>query len=242
MITIEQRLNFYKELFYKEVDRRKDFNNSIIVPITLLTGVFSIIFYLISAYKFLNWVFWDYCFIVLFTLSTIFFIICAYYTIKFYSNIDSGFKTIELPRPDEIEEYRKKLWLFHDKVDVANEAFNTWLIEQYITATVNYQTNNDLKATHFFQFKKYFFYGLIILFLSGVLFIQNILANRKDNDENLNLHIEFRVQEKKNIFLSVDTTISVKNDSLNLILKDEGNRKKRPSQGRGVSKPNTSTK
>ncbi|GGD68443.1 hypothetical protein GCM10011514_35680 [Emticicia aquatilis] len=216
MITLEQRQNFYKELFYKEVDRRKDFNNSIVVPITLLTGVFSIIFYLISAYKFINWVFIDYCFIVLFSFSTIFFIICAYYTVKFYSNIDSGFKTIELPRPDEIEEYRKELWLFHDKADVANEAFNTWLIEQYITATVNYQTNNDLKSTHFFHFKKYFFYGLIGLFMCGIFFITNILLNKSEKEDKINFHIELNLSNPKDKYNIIDTTVFIKKDSLKI--------------------------
>jgi hypothetical protein len=218
MRTSEQRLDFYKELFYKEVDRRKDFNNAIIIPITLLTGVFSIIFYLISAYKFSDWGVLAYGFVVLLGVSSLIFIICAFHTIRFYSNIDAGFQTIELPRPNEIEDYRKSLLKYHKKASEFEEVFNDWLIEQYILSTTNYQTNNDLKAVHFFQFKKYFFYGLIALFLCGILFIQNLIESRNEGEEKRNLYIELKIGNSLN---KIDTTIVSGSDSLILILKKE---------------------
>ncbi|RYU95845.1 hypothetical protein [Emticicia agri] len=216
MRTSEQRLDFYKELFYKEVDRRKDFNNAIIIPITLLTGVFSIIFYLISAYKFSYWGVLSYGFVILLAASSLIFIICAFHTIRFYSNIDAGFQTIELPRPNEIEDYRKSLLNYHKKASEVEEVFNDWLIEQYIMSTTNYQVNNDLKANHFFQFKKYFFYGLIALFLCGILFIQNLIANRSENEEKQKFYINLKIESSLN---KIDTTILADDDSLTLLLK-----------------------
>lgn len=218
MQTSEQRLDFYKELFYKEVDRRKDFNNAIIIPITLLTGVFSIIFYLISAYKFSDWGVLNYSFVVLLGVPSVIFIICAFHTIRFYSNIDAGFQTIELPRPNEIEDYRKSLLNYHKKVSDVEEVFNEWLIEQYILSTTNYQINNDLKTIHFFRFKKYFFYGLIALFLCGILFIQNLITNRSENEEKQKLYINLKIESSLN---KIDTTIVSGSDSLILILKKE---------------------
>ena len=222
MKTFDQRLSFYREIYYKEVDRRKDFNNAIIIPITLLTGVFSILFYLISAYTFNNWHWLDYGFILIFSIALGLFIISAFYTLRFYSNIDSGFKTIELPSPDEIEQYRKQLWEHYANESEAEDIFLDWLINEYIKTSVNYQKNNDLKALHFFQFKKYFTYGLIGLFVSGIGFVQNFLTNQHEKVEKLNIYVEIQSPYLKNDVVSIDTTINkevIKNDSLQLTLK-----------------------
>lgn len=217
MKTPAERLTFYKELYYREIDRRKDFNNAISVPIALLTGVFSILFYVISVYDFSQWIFQDFLFLASVFISFVLFIVSGFHTIKFYANIDAGFKTIEIPGPLQIEKYRLDLLDYHKDIEETDKKLTDWLISEYLASAENYQINNDLKARHFFKFKRYFIYGMTILIFSGFLFMLNFIRERDHKTGSIHISLEIPdLKLKSGFVLSGD---SLKKDSVKLTIK-----------------------
>ncbi|SOE21239.1 hypothetical protein SAMN06298216_1709 [Spirosomataceae bacterium TFI 002] len=177
MKTDADRLNFYKELYFKEIDKRQGLNNSISVPITLIAGSFSVLFYLATQWK-PSVVHGTVA--ILFLVSIVLAFVCTlisvYFVVKFYSNSNAGYVTIELAKANEMEEYYKSLEKHHDgDKEKANIDFTQWLISELVTCTAAYQVANDKKSTDFFGFKKAIFYTLIWIVIATLVFCLNII-------------------------------------------------------------------
>lgn len=207
MTNPDDILNFYKELYYKEIERKEQITNSLNIQIGVITGFLTIQFYLITNYNFTKDILaflFSFASSVTLTLS----LISIYYLFLTYSNFLKGHSSSGFQTAKEIEDYRNKLINHYrnDNDSICNE-FKSYLIDEY---KLHYDSSiavNDKKVKFLFLSKKYSILGLIIIMISAILFLINFF-NKDEEVKRIKIDNMQSIERKVN-------SINNKLDTLN---------------------------
>lgn len=173
-------LEYLKNWFEREDDRRIALENSLSIPIAILTAVFAVQFYSLSDYDFIaasntEIVF----FLALITTSNITALITIFFLFKSYHNLFTGFKYTSLPLPADLVKYKKELVDYFNANATyygginGDEKFTEYLTEKYIEHCGRNTQNNDQKSLFLYKSKGFMLASIISLLLALIPFLVN---------------------------------------------------------------------
>lgn len=155
-----ERLEFLKQWYEREDDRRIALENSLSIPIGILTAIFAIQFFTLNEYNFeVASGFEMFCLIGLISLSILLALITTFFLFKSYHNLFSGFQYTGLPLPADLFKYEKDLVEYYRVNsdyygEINGEAkFEEYLIDRYIEHTGRNSQNNDQKSNFLYKSK-----------------------------------------------------------------------------------------
>ena len=93
------RLDFFIEWYHKENERRTSLNDSLNIPIGILTGLFALMFFLLKEFDFdneiNNWIL--YSFVIFLAISIFFWLLVVFNLFRSYNKLYKGFEYDGLP-------------------------------------------------------------------------------------------------------------------------------------------------
>lgn len=138
-------LEFYKEIFEKELVRNKDLDAAVNAPIGLTTLIIGLMSYVYNKINF-HVLEFSGALAVLILTSLIFVI---YFLSKSYNNLFRGYNYINLPHTEELRNYEKKIEDYNQKVDECERMnFEEYLAENYVTMADN---NGKVNRRRYYQ-------------------------------------------------------------------------------------------
>lgn len=179
---LKQRAEFYRDLYYKEHDRSKFYDNSIRFPATLIVIYIGGAFYSFNNYykqdllleSATDWVFIvAFCFFCLFTLVTMYFLAFTFhgFTRKYeYLPFTSNLKSHETELYKHHYKYSDKTDYKEKRIEATECAtidFIKTIENYYIKLTHRNQEINDKRADNYYITRTFLFINLILLIILG---------------------------------------------------------------------------
>jgi hypothetical protein len=207
------RLNFIIEWYHKENDRRLSLNDSLNIPIGILTGLFALFFYIAKEFTFSkeNYLTVEIIFISCLVISLTLWISAVCNLFMSYNKLFKGYEYKGLPYPTELSDQYRNLESFVkqnktelDKETTADSIYEEQLeqmINEYLDTNIN---NNDTKSHHLYDAKKYLLGCIISTLICSIPFTINFIEN-KNNEKILKINIENVTDLKTNIMAKKPT-------------------------------------
>ncbi|MCY0977176.1 hypothetical protein PGH12_01335 [Chryseobacterium wangxinyae] len=159
--------NFYKEIHFKEIERKHTLNNSFQLPILILTTLVTVNIYIAKQnyndclFKILQ--------IVLF-LNLIGFILCLFFLLKSFNNLFKNHNYKELANPNEIYDYEKEL-----KSEKRSSEFEPYIKKILCEISGhNFEINKE-RTEQLANAKNFLFLCVILSLTSCVIYIFSII-------------------------------------------------------------------
>ena len=221
-------LEFYKEQYYKEIERKNDISNSLATPIGIISALVAGLFYSLTSFYFTLNAIIVYFFIFILIVVLIFLSISIIHLIKAFSDIQNGFNYAYLIDTDDLDNYHKLLKEYYKQTnttDISDAEFKDYVLSELIKSTGINQKNNKSKIKHRYLCHKYMiraFFTMCILTISfGINFgLQNTKPKiqKVEIDSTLNINL----QSKQNqIFIDslINKTIKMVNEKEKKVVK-----------------------
>jgi hypothetical protein len=189
------RFDFCKELYFKESDKKNEINNSLSLPIGVITGFVVAFFYLLTTFDFECNLFQTLFFSLLGVASIIYLAASIYHLIKAYSNFHNGYDYLYLADSLELENFYKELKkYFKDNptlTDTSEEDFENFIVDEMIKDTDTNQKNNKKKNWHRYVCEKHLITAFILLSITLIPFGFNY-AYKKDKQATVSVDLQSR--------------------------------------------------
>ncbi|RZN80966.1 MAG: hypothetical protein EVB11_11045 [Winogradskyella sp.] len=169
-----ENFNFYKELFEKELSRKVEIENSVNIPIGILTLLISSVFFLNKNIYGKT----DFLIKIGMVLIVISITLSFVFLTKSFNNFFKGFKYKNLPDTIELRNYQLKLNEYNSQVKKdEKESFKNYLIDNYIQMTDNNLKINRKRLYDLFISKTFIIISIILTMILGIIIISknNIL-------------------------------------------------------------------
>lgn len=244
-----KNLDFLIDWYHKENQRKDALNNSLNIPIGILTGLFILFFFFFKEFKIeenlnltLNIIFYIFLF-----LAIVAWIIVVYNLFGSYNNFFKGYTYQAIPYPTLLETHYEELEQFYEenKNELDNDTTPETLYKEqfqdmlsgYLNVNIN---NNDLKASYLFIAKKYLIWCFILVLLSCFPFSYNY--QKYNNTEKINKIEISNVEEIRAILTSnkKDEQTTKKTDSADSAAA-ETDKGRKPSYSSTKTNPSTET-
>ncbi|MBX7045713.1 MAG: hypothetical protein K1X86_07725 [Ignavibacteria bacterium] len=185
------RFDFYKGLYETENNRRTELNDSLNIPLAIIVIVGTVVYTFLSNFKFTEFNFNTWIFIISCSLSTFALIISIiYFSNVFGMSYRTDYKYRYLAYTDELEgNYRELDALYKDSIehliDVANdnnrtnEHFENFLIDNYVICCGANTRINDRKSSYLNLGKEYLVLAIVFLVFAFFTFIINYFYHIK---------------------------------------------------------------
>ncbi len=162
-------VDFYKELHTRELNRRKEIEDGINVPIGLITLLIGLISYFIKEEN----SFLQNCFSkILIVLVIIFLLISAFFIVMAFNNFLNSFEYEYLPNPKELYNYEIKVSDFNFTVKKSEqEDFSSYLKENFASIADYNKKINDKRSEYLANSKKFIILSLIFSIILIIIFI-----------------------------------------------------------------------
>ena len=217
-----KRLDFLKDWYQKEDDRQTALNNSLSIPIGILTGLFAIIFFLTNEFSFKEeenlWI--SLLFILLISSSAISWLVVIYNLFISYNKLLKGYEYQALPFPSQLNEQYENLekWYEENKdqletSDTVDSIYENQLIEMFTDYLEINISNNDTKAKHLFIAKKTLLITIIIVVISAIPYTLNKILTKSDDKIHkveIQNHKGFQTQETSKV--NIQNSIPLNSD------------------------------
>lgn len=168
---------FYKELYQVENDRKDSAQDALGLPVAIVTGLLTFLFYLSTSYDYTQAGVICCIFLILMVIGAIPVMISLFYLIRAFNNIVAGFEYKGLPYPKELFEHRRQLVEHYSKhgngEDEANEKFIAYLTEKFAEHADHNTLVNDKKMRNIFRAKRFMVYSLVGIGLACIPFGYN---------------------------------------------------------------------
>jgi len=192
---------FLLEWYYKEDERRYALDNSLNIPIGILTAFVATIYYLVTKYNYeqensiLQIAFWG-----LIGLSIIFWIISIIFILLSYNDMYKGYTYEYFPCTDFIQKEEVNIRAYYE----SNKAYfvqNGITFESLLENNVNKIIseclttniyNNDKKANYLYWSKIHLINSLIAIFIGGIIFSTNYMRHEKQETYNIKVMNQLR--------------------------------------------------
>ncbi|MEP2773115.1 MAG: hypothetical protein ABJH05_13270 [Fulvivirga sp.] len=176
------KLDFLIDWYHKENDRQSSINNSLSIPIGILSGLLAAFFFLSKSYEFgqetnglLKW-----AFIALIIISIICWVVVVINLFLAYNNLFNGYEYKGIPYPTVLNKQHKDLTDFvdenKDQLDegtTPDKLFDKQLIEMFSEYLNRNIANNDKKSTYLHVAKKFLLICFLFTTLSTIPFTVN---------------------------------------------------------------------
>ena len=161
---------FYKELYFKENERRMEVQNSMNIPIAVITATASVEFYLITTMNYKNGVINNWIFYFLIGFSNIGLLISIFNLIRAFGEFFKGYEYSSIPYVQQLYDWSLNLdKYFKDQGKTTQDAeqhFKKYMVENLIKHTDHNMYVNDQKFTCIFLSKKFLIFSMICTLLS----------------------------------------------------------------------------
>lgn len=161
-----ENIDFYKEFYFFEINRKHELNNAINIPVLILTLIFSINFYLLNQ-ELTNYVLCVGKFLTLLTILSVCYSI--YFLISSFSNFAKNHDYMELATMNEILKYEES----HEYNSLE---FQNFLKEEFSKCSSYNFMINKKRTEDLANSKKGIFVSLITTFVFSILYIVSILS------------------------------------------------------------------
>ena len=161
-------LQFYKSLYDRELNRRKDLDDAINLPITVLSIIAAANTYLLANFSF------NYCEkLIIYVISLLLFVsfsISVFYLTRSYNNLFKGFAYTNFALSKEIRTFETvDIPNFNKQVsDNESISFENSLIEMLNQYTDDHIVFNDKRSSDLYKSKAFL---IVSLLFTGILFL-----------------------------------------------------------------------
>jgi hypothetical protein len=177
------RYEFYKDLYFKEIERRSQLNNDISIPVGLATVLATAIFYYFTTYSFKQFFIFEIVFTFTLLSGTVTLCISVYFIIQSYTFFGRNMPYDYIAFPKEIEKYYVDYINYETAIGIAPEqikinadtAFENYLLEAYIRTTSKNTCTNDKRSFNLYMSKKYIIISFISLFIAFIPFAKYLI-------------------------------------------------------------------
>ncbi|WP_305952663.1 hypothetical protein [Emticicia oligotrophica] len=183
--NLDYMIDFYKQLYSEEIERKEHLINSINVQIGITTGLITIQYYLVTSYNFnkeLNVI--NSLFIIMSVLCAIVTIFLLVFLIKSYSNFLLGHISTAFPKLSNIEIEREKLINSIETDEMINEKFKKIVLDEYVKNTDSTSTINDDKSKYLSYSKRTVSIILVIIIVKLTLYLINFYTKEEIKKSN----------------------------------------------------------
>lgn len=160
-----ENIELYKEFYFFEINRKHELNNSVNIPILILSTIVSIHFYLFNQLMDCCTLFAGKLFSCITTLGMIY---SFYYLISSFSNFFKNHKYREIAEMKVVYEYEIKN-------EVNKNEFENYLKEEFANCASHNFIINKQRTEDIAKSKKGIFVCLISTFLFSIIYIVSIL-------------------------------------------------------------------
>lgn len=205
------KLEFLIDWYHKENDRQSSINNSLSIPIGILSGLLAAFFFLSKSYEFGQETngFMKWAFIVLIIISIICWVVVVINLFLAYNNLFKGYEYKGIPYPTVLNNQYKGLTDFVDKnKDQLDEGttpdklFDDQLIDMFSEYLNRNIANNDKKSSYLHVAKKFLLICFIFTTLSTVPFTANYF-NFKNAKKTESIEIK-NIDDLKDILKDIE--------------------------------------
>jgi len=161
--------NFYKSLYERELNRRKDLDASINIPLTLISILVTINAFLIKEIfkEEVNCI--RLMYFIVFLLFVVSICISIYYLSKSYNNFFKGFAYKNLAKTSEIRKFEKDLEIYNKSIaEDKRLTFEEFVLNRIISITDDNILFNDERSKDLYKSKSFLIFSI---FTTGANFI-----------------------------------------------------------------------
>ena len=183
------KLEFLKEWFYKEEERKGTLNDSLNIPIGILTGIVAVIYFALSNYNYENGdKFLKSFFIILIIVCVLFWLRSIFYLLFSYNNFHRGYAYKAFPSANFIKKEYETLTPYYEEYKSEFEETGVTLdklaeanIEEILVQCIdNNVFNNDKKSGYLHNAKTSIIICILTLFFSSILFSINYINYKQE--------------------------------------------------------------
>lgn len=170
-------LELYQGLYNRELARRADADTKINVPITAISILFSLIFYLVTKVNFIN------CelrtlFYFFMGLSILFLLIGLFYLVKSYNNLFRGNVYDSFPEAAEIKKHQDELKKHYSNEKEYQQAFDDYLLGKYIKYATDGVRVNDRRFKELYYSRNSIILSMCTVLIMAVITGISIIINK----------------------------------------------------------------
>lgn len=177
---------FYKDYYDKTLERKNEINNSLSVPIGIITALIAALFYALTTFDFqLSWVI-----SVVFTLLSLIAVFLlsssVYYLIRALSDFHDGYDYAYLDNANALNEYYESLIRYYislpgnpaaNSTEQAKIKFSDHVTQNLIYCIIINHSNNNSKSQHRYKCYKYIIYSIVTFSFVFIVFYVNFVFN-----------------------------------------------------------------
>jgi len=164
------RISFYKEIYYKELDRKSSLNNEVTLQGTILVALLSGIFFLFTSTK-SKILCVNTCFNIVILINIVLILVTGYYLFKSYYDFDNkGRKYHYLPKISDIEQYYVTCSQRSNSIE-----FESYLIDTLIVVADSHIEKNDHKTLLLTNSAKWMAWSFRLAAVIIVMFLLNTI-------------------------------------------------------------------
>lgn len=170
-------LDFYKELYFKEIDRKKEFDNLVNLPILIYTTIVAINLFVIEKYtkELLDLYCTNYFVKVLVSITLGSIVYSLYYLLKSFVNFPKSYIYKEIGNPKEIFDYELNLREEQETLEDAELLMNNYLKNSFMDcANTNFLINQN-RLEYYAKSKNGIFLGVISTILIIILYFIKLI-------------------------------------------------------------------
>jgi hypothetical protein len=177
------KLQFLIDWYNKEEERKASVENSLNIPIGILTVLFAIQFYLVKDFDFENCSDWERFSLLLFVIiSSLSSLATGWFIFKSYHNFPNEYKYGGIPYPTQLIKHEKELIEFYkenaaqfDNV-TGEEKFKEYLQNKLAEHIDKNSFNNDEKYRFLNISKRLIFLSIVTIVIAFIPFLSNLLT------------------------------------------------------------------
>lgn len=170
------RFEYYKELYFKELERREHINQELNTPLSILTGLIVGIFFLATTFSYESSeaskiLFWVILLLALLPLcASVYFLVLGFVDRKAFFQLWNVYEYKALPKTSEIRDWQLNLDRYYENLlgtnvgvaEASNEQFQTAMIDRLIEFTDHNIQRNDTKGYNIYNAKIFVIYSVLV--------------------------------------------------------------------------------
>lgn len=162
---------FYKSLFDRELNRRKDLDAAINLPMTLLSIIVAANSYLVTGSDWSNWSTQIFAQKALISLTVIGLGISIFYLTRSYNNFFKGFAYRNLGFSTEIRKYENDLEDYNKKVEVEKRLkFENIVVDKLTSIIDSHIIFNDKRGHDLYSAKTFLIICIMLTIINFIVF------------------------------------------------------------------------
>jgi hypothetical protein len=189
------RIDFLKEWFYKEDERKNSLNDSLNIPIGILTALIALKSYLFNEFNPVNEMNCiKYSFYFFMCISLIFWLISVFKLLQSYNDLYKGYSYLGYPGPRFLKDDREMLKKYMEENkellddNITLETLEKDSLENLLTVCLETNVyNNDRKSAYLHSSKIHIINSLIFILISSALYTANYISNKNDKIQKIEI-------------------------------------------------------